>query len=109
MSSRYNGRQVAYNTNENYRQVFEDRGVSRIEQYRTDALLYPTAVQIRKLTLITHAWAYGDHYYKLAYEAYGRSNLWWVIAHFNKKPTEYHVQYGDIIYIRQPLEIVLMY
>ena len=109
MSSRYNDRQKAYNTNEGYKQIFEDRGVSRIEQYRTGALLYPTSDQIRSLTLLTHVWTYGDRYYKLAYEAYGRASLWWVIAHFNKRPTESHVQYGDIIYIPQPLEKVLMY
>mgnify|MGYP003344114216 CR=1 FL=1 len=36
---------------------------------------------------------------KLADEYYGDSRDWWIIAKYNLKPTEAHIQIGDIIEI----------
>ena len=57
----------------------------------------------------THIWKLGDRYHKLASEYYADSELWWVIASYNKKPTEFHLKAGDIVYIPMPLETVLYY
>jgi nucleoid-associated protein YgaU len=54
-----------------------------------------------------HIWSSGDRFYKLAHSAYGDSKYWWVIAWYNKTPTEAHVQIGDILYIPLPLERIL--
>ena len=45
----------------------------------------------------------------LAYNYYGDRKLWWVIAQYNKKPTEQHLSDGDPVKIPFPLAIVLKY
>ena len=35
------------------------------------------------------------------------TNLWWVIAWYNKKPTEAHVKAGETIVIPLPLDKIL--
>ena len=54
-------------------------------------------------------WSEGDRYYKLAQHFYGDSAHWWIIAWFNKKPTEGHINFGDLIYVPLPLERVISY
>ena len=49
----------------------------------------------------------GDRLDNLAYEFYGDPRYWWVIAWFNKKPTESHCSLGDIIRIPKPIGQVL--
>ena len=56
-----------------------------------------------------HIWKEGDRFFKLAHQYYGDSTMWWVIAWFNRTPTEAHVSLGDTIYIPRPLDLVLDY
>lgn len=107
MASRYNNRQKSVNNNRLYKNTFEERNVKFIRQYRTATLSYPTKEQIRQLTIQRHTWKQGDRYYKLAYEYYGNSKYWWVLAWFNKKPTEGHLNIGDQISIPTPLDRLL--
>ena len=83
------------------------RGLRRIKQYSTPKLSHIPVSGIRKLDRTTHVWKVGDRYYKLADEYYGNAKYWWVIAWYNKKPTEAHVRLGDLVFIPQPLETVL--
>ena len=86
----------------------EQRGVKKIQQYSTPKMKYPSPQAIAdNIERIPHVWKSRDMYWKLAAEFYGDSQLWWVIAWFNKKPTESHCKLGDIIYIPIPLETVL--
>ena len=94
---------------EPYEPLFEKRGVKFIRQYGTGILSYPSAGQIARLQNLRVIWKTGDRYYKLAAEYYGDAGYWWVIAHFNQKPTEAHVSVGDLIYIPLPLEKILTY
>ena len=50
---------------------------------------------------------YGERLDKLAAEYYGNPNNWWVIASFNRKPTESHAKHGDIIRIPKDLSLAL--
>ena len=109
MPSRYAGVKQFINGEQVYRQIFEDRGLSQIKQYGTRSLSYPSKAQVNQLDIIAHRWSYGDMYYKLAFENYGDSSLWWVIAFFNQSPTESHLRLGDVVYIPHPLERVLGY
>lgn len=53
-----------------------------------------------------HLWKVGSRFYKLAYEHYGDATLWWIIAFYNKKPTDSHVKIGEVIYVpRDPYPI----
>tara|TARA_B100001094_G_C17876615_1_gene644782 strand:- start:359 stop:691 length:333 start_codon:yes stop_codon:yes gene_type:complete len=104
---RYDGVEEFENDSRTYKTIFDDRGVSKIRQYSTRNLTYPTQAQIGELNIIAHAWNYGDHYYKLAHDHYGDSKMWWVIGFFNQQPTETNLRFGTVVYIPHPLEKVL--
>ena len=107
MATRYNNRKITRNKNKLYKNQFEKRNVPQIRQFRTPELAYPTPEQISQLNVLTHVWKGGDRYYKLAFEYYGNSKYWWVIAWFNQKPTEAHINYGDIVFVPTPLDKLL--
>ena len=107
MATRYSNRKVTRNNNELYKEFFEDRGVNFIRQFRSPELKYPTASEISSLEKVGHIWGVGDRYYKLAHKYYGSSTYWWVIAWFNKTPTEGSLKLGDTISIPLPLERIL--
>ena len=54
---------------------------------------------LREISVITHIWGVGDRLSKIAYEHYGDAKLWWLLAWFNAKPTDFHCKVGDIIQI----------
>jgi len=106
--SRYDGRTTFINDDENYHDAFFiERGVAQIDQYRTAAFYYPTNEELDDLELTPHIWKSNSRLYKLADDAYGSPEYWWVIAWINKKPTEGHFKVGEIIYIPAPLIRVL--
>jgi nucleoid-associated protein YgaU len=110
MSSRYNNRKKLTNTKRFYQEYMAERGIKKIRQYATPKMRYPKPAAIAsEIQRISHIWKSRDMYWKLAAEHYGDSHLWWVIAWFNKKPTESHVKLGDIIQIPMPLETVLFH
>ena len=106
---RYLNRLILKNISETYEEVREKRGLNRIVHYDTAKLKHIDSKQIAKLSRVSHVWKTGDRFYKLANKHYGDPKKWWVIAWYNKRPTEAHVQLGDLIFIPQPLETVLRY
>jgi len=104
---RYLYRQVFNNTSETYEELREKRGLNRINHYKTPKLRHVGADQIASLGRVSHVWKTGDRFYKLAFKYYGNSKYWWVIAWYNKRPTEAHVQLGDLVFVPHPLEDVL--
>jgi hypothetical protein len=110
MPSRYNLRKALVNSKRFYKDYMKERGVKRIRHYNTPKFSYPDPeVVANSLTRVRHIWTSKDMYWKLAAKHYGDSELWWVIAWFNKKPTEAHVALGDVIYVPMPLDTVLSY
>jgi len=109
MGTRYDDRTILTNDMEEYQKVLEQRGVKQIRQYNTAILHYPTINEIRTLQRVQHIWKVGDRYYKLASQHYGMPTYWWVIAQYNKKPTESQLSPGDVVYIPIPLEKILGY
>ena len=107
--SRYGNKKVLRNSLEEYEKIFEERGLNHIDHFTTPTLRHPTQQNINSLTRIGHVWRLGDRYYKLAHKHYGDANLWWVIAWYNKKPTEAHVYVGDTIVIPLPLDKIIRY
>jgi len=106
-AKRFTRRFVFINDKEEYDDVFYRKDVTQISQYSTPNMTRITAAQRRNITEVSHVWKTGDRYYKLAYKHYGQSQYWWVIAWFNKKPTEQHVKLGDTIKVPLPLQSVL--
>ena len=107
--SRYNNRVEAINDNELYENHLEVRDVTQIRQFKSPVLRFPTDKQNEQISFYRHFWEDGDKYYKLAGQYYGDPTLWWVIAQYNKKPTEQHLSVGDTVKIPFPLGIVLKY
>jgi len=107
MTSRYINRNIVRNNNELYKKVLEDRNIKYIRQYQSPTLAYPTANEMRRVQKVGHIWTRGDRFYKLAHKHYGESQYWWVIAWFNKAPTEAHVSLGDVVYVPLPLHTIL--
>lgn len=109
-SERYTDDDLVLNNNKIYKKYLSDtRGVNSIVQYRTRPLRYPTAEEISTLDYEKHVWKVGDRFSKLAYKYYGDVEMWWIIAMFNKAPTEAHVKAGNLIYIPLPLNAVKDY
>lgn len=109
MTNRYSSRILIKNDAEEYFNLLEKRGLESVIQYGSGVLRYPTVQEIRTLSQVRHIWSVGDRFYKLAGQHYGNSEYWWIIAHYNKRPTESDLSVGDIIYIPTPLEKILNY
>ena len=107
MSSRYRNRNIVVNNDESYNQQFKNRGVSFIKHYTTAKLYYPKPEDLEGVTINVENYSVGDRYYKFAQEYYGDPSYWWVIAHYNQKPTENLFKIGDVVYIPTPLTKIL--
>lgn len=105
--SRYEERQKFKNRLEQFRELFEKRDVSYINQYVTPKFNDINTEEFSKIQIATHIWKAGDRLYKLSYEHYNSAELWWVIAWFNKKPTESHFTIGEKVYIPKPINKIL--
>jgi nucleoid-associated protein YgaU len=105
--SRYEDKFKFKNTQESYSEHFKTRDVKYIIQYTTPKFNYFDPNTIANIQTHTHIWKAGDRLYKLAYEYYNDASLWWVIAWFNKKPTESHYEIGQQVYIPKPLDQAL--
>ena len=102
--SRYENVGSFKNDRKLYRKLLDCRDVDFIKQFRSSKLKYPSDEQIATLNIVSHLWVRGDRLYKLANKFYGDSELWWVIAWFNKKPAETLISLGDTVLVPFPLE-----
>lgn len=107
MINRYNFRQISKNDTELYENFLRERNVKFINHYETAAFSNIAQEQVERLQITRHIWSTGDKFYKLANTYYGDPKDWWIIAQFNNKPTESHINIGDIILIPKPLNLVL--
>ena len=107
MGNRYSSRMKFLNDQESYDEIFEARDVPYIKQYGTPRLRSPSVAARSQFSTVQHVWKVGDRYYKLAIKYYKDPQYWWVIALYNKKPTEGHLRVGDLIIIPLPLQNVL--
>lgn len=105
--SRYDSKQKFKNTQDDYSDHFEKRDVNCIIQYATIAFGHVDEKTLSQLQVYTHMWKDNDRLYKLAYEYYQDPSLWWIIAWYNKKPTESHYEVGDQVFIPKPLSKLL--
>ena len=105
-NNRYSLRSTRDNDHPLYRRVNSDRGAKRITHYRAPkfAILSDDIFQIVDYEVVYRS--ISTRFWKLASEHYGDPSLWWVIAYFNKKPTEFHSKIGEAIYIPEQWEII---
>jgi|TARA_R110000824_G_scaffold9724_5_gene43083 hypothetical protein len=103
MSNRNSNRVIRTNGAEIYKELLESRGLKKAKQYTTAIFNKLTSQNIRNVQTIRHIWTTGDRLYKLAAEHYGDSEMWWLIAWYNQKPTDSHIRLGDTVLIPLPL------
>ncbi len=105
--SRYKDTPTKRNDSELYKKERQQRGIpSAMLQYDTKRTKALSVEDIKSLNNVGHIWKTGDRLYKLADQYYNDPELWWIIAWYNKKPTEAHFNVGDLIQIPLPLERV---
>ena len=97
--SRYRSLLTKINSHEQYEKLLEDRGVKKIEYYPTPQRDVVEEEMFNLMEVYSYTWKFGDLYSKLSSRFYGDPQYWWVIASFNKKPTEAHLSIGDVIKI----------
>lgn len=103
-SKRYTNRNIVNNDAEIFEKTLDNRNLKFFRHYTTAKFRFPSDAEISKLNLVRETWKLGDKLYKYSYKYYGSSELWWIIAWFNQKPTEGHFNIGDPILIPMPLE-----
>ena len=107
MTSRYENKKIVKNQSDLYASLFKEREVYFIRQYRTGKLNFPTPRQNATIDAAPYIWKIGDKYWKLAEKHYGDPRAWWILAWYNRKPTEAHVRAGQIVLIPSPLSTLL--
>ena len=107
MTDRNIKRGIVKNDHPGYADILDKRGLTRITQYTKMNISSISADERRSLTPVRHIYKTGDKLYKLSYEYYGDTKYWWVIAWWNRKPTDFHCRIGDTIYIPFPLKQAL--
>lgn len=107
--SRYFNRVIIKTNDDLYTDVLERRDVRHISLHALGRIGYPSVQEAESLQKQPHIWTMGDRLSKLAERYYNDPRLWWVIAWFNKKPTDAHFHYGDLVYIPMPLETAVRY
>ena len=107
--SRYKGTPVFDNSGEYYEYLRRRRDLKSVTHYATPIMAHPTITGRSRLVADKYVWGYGDRFYNLAHKYYGDPQYWWVIAWYNKRPTESHVKIGDVVRIPTPLDKVLNY
>ena len=105
--ARYTSSRIINNNIEFYEFLRRSRGVKNIKQYSTIRLKNPSVSERQLANTVTHVWTYGDRYFKLAAQYYGRPEYWWVIAWWNGRPTEADVDRGTALQIPVNLEQAL--
>lgn len=101
--SRYDNSRIAVNKNEMYFDLFEERGLKKISQYRTFTFKIVPQEILDSIQTENYIWKYGDTFSSLASKYYADPKMWWIIAGYNRKPTEASLKIGDMIKI--PLNI----
>ena len=97
--SRYKSRSKALNDKEQYDKLFEKRGVKKVVQYRSPKAKFVTDEEMSAIKCHQIVWTTGMSFERLAEKYYGDFRQWWVIAGFNRTPTESHVTIGQTIRI----------
>ena len=104
--ARYGNRPLQRLTNIERSDMIRQRGVRNIIHYASPKFQPLPKEMYDSEKLDYMVWKVGSRFYKLAHEYYGDSRLWWIIAYFNRKPTDSHVKLGDVIYIPYQWEAI---
>ena len=104
--SRYGLRGVVENKSNLYKKILKNRGVKILEHYSAPKFYQLTDEQLQGIRVHTEIWKIGSRFYKIAEKEYGDPNLWWVIAFYNRKPTDFHAKIGETIFVPENWQLV---
>ena len=105
--SRYKNIQTKTNSSDSTKIQRQRRGEKEfVNHYKTGRLPTPPRT-LSALDTKAHVWSVGDRFYKLAQTHYNDPKLWWVVAWYNQKPTEGHVEIGDTILVHRNIDELL--
>jgi len=104
---RLSNREIFKNSNILYDEKFKEKNLLAINQYNTATIIFPSGQALSELSYDTRIWKMGDRLHNIAYDVFGDSRYWWIIAQFNKKPTDHHFKLGDIYYVPLNLQDAL--
>jgi nucleoid-associated protein YgaU len=102
-----------YTTRQNKRRInkqqleelLDDRELESVDIYKNYE--FSDEYKSKRYEVIQHIWSQGDKLYKLAEKYYGDKSYFWMIGLYNKKPTDAHYKYGDIVKI--PVDQLQLY
>ena len=97
--SRYKQNRKATNKDDMYKDTFDKKGIKSLTQFRSKRFRQIDESEKQKIRFEPYIWKYGDTFQLLASKYYSDPKLWWVIASFNNKPTENHIDLGETIKI----------
>lgn len=103
--------QILANNDPVYQKFLQKLGATKIDHYGIVRFGDPRSEEfLRELSgKRQRIFGIGDSLSKIAHEYYGDARLWWLLAWFNAKPTDFHCKVGDIIEIPFPLEEVMLH
>ncbi len=105
--SRYRNSKIKLNDSDSTKQARQRRGDREfIRHYRTGRMPAPSNMGLN-LSTDAHVWSVGDKFYKLAQMYYNDPKLWWVLAWYNQKPTEGHLELGDTVLVPRNIDELL--
>lgn len=106
--SRYKKEEIIKNNDQDYKKVFSSRfGPNGMYQTTTRVFRHPTEEELMNIQYAKEIWGLGKRLYKLSNQYYNDSQYWWLIALFNKIPSEAEIEFGQVIKVPVPLNIVL--
>lgn len=107
MPIRYNKRSILSNTRPIDRKRVTRRNTNSLTYFSADSLKHPTQEDYNRIGSKPVIWNETTRLSSLAQQYLGNFEYWWVIAWWNKKPTDAHFKAGDVVYIPNNLTMAL--
>ena len=100
---------VIENDDSVYKDFIRKLGVKKIDHISLILFGDPMNSEfLNDISITKHVYSTGDKMSKIAYKHYGDASLWWVVAWFNGRPTDFHCNVGDTLLVPHPIEEVLL-
>jgi nucleoid-associated protein YgaU len=106
---RYKNRKKIFNNSELIQKILDIKNIQGIRHYMSPKIKMPTYLDKINIKTVGAIWKRGDRLSKYAEKYYNNSQLWWVIALYNNKPTDAHFTIGDVFYIPTDLNNLFQY
>jgi len=82
-----------------YDYLFENRDVKIVYMTAMNHMNAMTDAERSAVGTRQYSWRTSDRYWQVAERFYGDARLWFVIAYYNKAPTEFHLSNGQDILV----------